>query len=90
MFEQNQLLMNGKRHRSQLVRRVYFVIRITAQHAVGQVKTIAISANAHTAVLGFTTGTVSVFDVRSGSIQGTLKVPEGEVLKVIFELILFF
>jgi hypothetical protein len=47
------------------------------------VKTLAISPNAHSALIGFTTGTVSVFDVRSGGILGTLKVPEGEILKVI-------
>jgi hypothetical protein len=46
------------------------------------VKALAISPNAHSAVIGFSTGTVSVFDVRSGGILGTLKVPEGEVLKV--------
>ncbi len=46
-------------------------------------KTLAISPNAHSALIGFTTGTVSVFDVRSGGILGTLKVPEGEILKVI-------
>ncbi|CAF0725914.1 unnamed protein product [Adineta steineri] len=50
----------------------------------GQVKTLAISPNAYSAVIGFTTGTVSVFDVRSGGILGTLKVPEGEVLKANF------
>ncbi|CAF3326369.1 unnamed protein product [Rotaria socialis] len=50
----------------------------------GQVKTLAVSPNAHSAVIGFTTGTVSVFDVRSGGILGTLKVPEGEVLKANF------
>jgi hypothetical protein len=49
---------------------------------LGQVKTLAISPNAYSAVIGFTTGTVSVFDVRSGGILGTLKVPEGEILKV--------
>ncbi len=49
---------------------------------LGQVKTLAISPNTHSALIGFTTGTVSVFDVRSGGILGTLKVPEGEVLKV--------
>ncbi len=52
---------------------------------LGQVKTLAISPNAHSALIGFTTGTVSVFDVRSGGILGTLKVPEGEILKVINE-----
>ena len=44
-------------------------------------------------MIGFTTGTVSVFDVRSGGILGTLKVPEGEVLKVIirnFLILKFF
>jgi hypothetical protein len=46
---------------------------------------LAISSNAHSALIGFTTGTVSVFDVRSGGILGTLKVPEGEILKVINE-----
>ncbi len=50
---------------------------------LGQVKTLAISPNAHSALIGFTTGTVSVFDIRSGGILGTLKVPEGEILKVI-------
>jgi WD40 repeat protein len=49
---------------------------------IGQVKTLAISPNGHSAVIGSSTGTVSVFDVRSGGILGTLKVPEGEVLKV--------
>lgn len=49
---------------------------------VGQVKTLAISPNSSSALIGFTTGTVSVFDVRSGGILGTLKVPEGEILKV--------
>jgi len=44
---------------------------------------LAISPNAHSALIGFTTGTVSVFDIRSGGILGTLKVPEGEILKVI-------
>ena len=48
-------------------------------------KTLAISPNTHSALIGFTTGTVSVFDVRSGGILGTLKVPEGEILKVINE-----
>ncbi|CAF2861340.1 unnamed protein product [Rotaria sp. Silwood2] len=56
----------------------------TTLGAGGQVKTLAISPNAHSAVIGFTTGTVSVFDVRSGGILGTLKVPEGEVLKANF------
>ncbi|CAF0761079.1 unnamed protein product [Rotaria sordida] len=56
----------------------------TTLGAGGQVKTLAISPNAHAAVIGFTTGTVSVFDVRSGGILGTLKVPEGEVLKANF------
>ncbi|CAF1331576.1 unnamed protein product [Adineta ricciae] len=50
----------------------------------GQVKTLAISPNATSAIIGFSTGTVSVFDVRSGGILRTLKVPEGEVLKANF------
>lgn len=54
---------------------------------IGQVKTLAISPNAHSALIGFTTGTVSVFDVRSGGILGTLKVPEGEILKVIYDIL---
>ena len=52
---------------------------------LGQVKTLAISPNTHSALIGFTTGAVSVFDVRSGGILGTLKVPEGEILKVILQ-----
>lgn len=55
---------------------------LSIMNDIGQVKTLAISPNAYSAVIGFTTGTVSVFDVRSGGILGTLKVPEGEVLKV--------
>ena len=54
---------------------------------IGQVKTLAISPNACSALIGFTTGTVSVFDVRSGGILGTLKVPEGEILKVNKEIL---
>ncbi|UJR33618.1 hypothetical protein I4U23_021053 [Adineta vaga] len=50
----------------------------------GQVKSLAISPNATSAIIGFSTGVVSVFDVRSGGILGTLKVPEGEVLKTNF------
>lgn len=53
----------------------------------GQVKTLSISPNAHTGVIGFTTGTVSVFDVRSGGILSTLKVLEGDVLKVTNQII---
>lgn len=64
--------------------------RGTTVCASGQVKTLAISPNATSAVIGFSTGTVSVFDVRSGGIQGTLKVPEGEVLKVILRASLHF
>ncbi|CAF1055946.1 unnamed protein product, partial [Didymodactylos carnosus] len=51
---------------------------------LGQIKTIATNPNSYSALVGFSTGTVSVFDVRSGIIQGTLKVPEGEILKVNF------
>lgn len=50
---------------------------------LGQVKTLAINPHAYSALIGFTTGNVSVFDIRSGGIMGTLKVPEGEILKVI-------
>ena len=60
---------------------VYFNLS-TNTYALGQVKTLAISPNATSAIIGFSTGTVSVFDVRSGGILRTLKVPEGEVLKV--------
>ena len=85
IFAPKHLPMNGRRHRPQEVRRTG--LRVMSMHTrinvcSGQVKTLAVSPNAHSALIGFTTGTVSVFDVRSGGILGTLKVPEGEVLKV--------